>query len=180
MNGQDRNERLRRAAIAGAVVALTVSLSGCLPNTSQPWFTTPIEWSGGDRYVEDPTGPQHEDLTTTVRLIDGQRARLVDFPQGTTRTDDNGDLCLDVSGTARYTGEATWSVRNGYTIVLTFGDSSVFVSANAGRFAKQDWTALGFDECGDGAIWSIGYACGNSGYGGPGESGAFRERCQDT
>ncbi|MEO8094017.1 MAG: hypothetical protein ABI632_03690, partial [Pseudolysinimonas sp.] len=109
-----------------------------MPSSSEPWFAAPIEWKGGLRTVDGEIG---QTVTTSVQLLDGTRARLVDFPQGVTRQQDDGLLCLDLASAERYTGEATWANRNGYSIVLTFGESSVILSADTGRFGTQDWTS---------------------------------------
>lgn len=159
----------RLGAAASILAAITVSLAGCLP--SSPDFTTPMAWRGGSRQV----AAESASVTTSVQLLDGQRATLVDFPQGVTRELDGGYVCLDLSTEERYTGEATWSNRNGYSIVLTFGESSIVVSSDAARFGGQDWSVLRLHECTSDAYWYLQYFCGESGYGDT--TGPYRHPC---
>jgi hypothetical protein len=147
-------------------VATMVALAGCV-STPKVWFTTPIGWGSG--YTE----LQGQSPTTTgnpieLQLVDDTHAELTDFPQGISSKDEDGYFCLDVSTTRRYTGPATWSNRNGFSLRLTFADSSIVVSSIAARFRAQDWTGLQFDECGHGDMWALSLTCGVPGYGGPG------------
>jgi len=152
--------------LAGLVVVLL--LAGCAPDKTVPWFTTPIAWGKGYRVtVRKPADIKY--VPTTVELTDRTHAQLTSFPQGRTRKDSKGYLCLDVSTQSRYSGKATWSNLNVRTIVLKFPGSSVSVSADSSGLGDQDWTSLMFNECGTGANWGLSLECGIPGYGGPGK-----------
>jgi hypothetical protein len=140
--------RARRYALVGMFATVLVSLAACVP--SAPEFTTPTAWSGGIRQIGDDS----EQVTTSVQLLDNEHATVTDFPQGTSRDTKDGLVCLDLSTEDRYTGDVTWSNRNGFSIVLSFGDSSVVVGANA-SFGKQDWSEVGFRECASDALWTL-------------------------
>jgi hypothetical protein len=161
--------RVPRTAVAVGVLMLAAlfALTGCA-NTSTTWFTTPIAWGHGYRQAVDSTSvPTY--LPTEVELIDGDHAKLVDFPQGTTRKDKDGSLCLDVSTSERYTGPAVWSNRNGVTLTLKYANSSVVLSSVGARMQGEDWTTVQFVECTSKAHWYLSMQCGIPGYGGPGQ-----------
>jgi hypothetical protein len=138
----------RRYVLVGIFATILVSLTGCLPSALD--FTTPAAWSGGTREI----GDESERITAAIQLLDDRRAILKDFPQGTSRVTEDGLVCLDVSTSERYSGDATWSNRNGFSMALTFGDSTVVVSSDA-SFGDQDWLEARMRECTSDALWTL-------------------------
>lgn len=164
----------RQSGRALLVLILVGALVGCSPASKAPWFTAPIEWGQG--YTQSAQKPfPIETVSTAVRVSDGKVAQLTDFPEGTTGTDKKGDVCLKVSSDERYTGSATWSNRDGYSIVLAFGTSSVTVTADNAGLGDQDWSGMIFNECSSGVHWYLPVQCGNPGYGGPGDKNKMVE-----
>jgi|GEM_PF-5410214 len=157
MNRRTR-DGVRRSVLSLLLISLFALLTACVGLIPLA-FQAPIVWKGGYRYA----GPVLEPIQTTVALRPDGTALLKDFPQGTSRTSDK-QTCLDVSTETRFTGEAKWSTVSGYSIRLTFSDSSVMVS-DGGKFGSQDWSRLKFGACNADVHWDIGIFCGDSGYG---------------
>ena len=136
----------RRVVAAVAAIATLSTLTGCL-SWAQPTLPTPARWQGGESFP-----------TTSVVLEGDGLARLVDFPKGVTRPNEDGRPCLDISGPSTFTGEATWRSLNAYAIEVQFDESVVTISSGPAVFGSQDWTELGWTECDSEVIWILGAA----------------------
>ncbi|AMB58897.1 hypothetical protein AWU67_08465 [Microterricola viridarii] len=111
-----------------------------------------------------------------VELFEDGAARVTGFPRGRSVQDEEGYFCIDGPTDERYTGDATWEVRNRFSFFISFGDSKVLVSSGS-RFGEQDWTTIRFDSCVEERRWDFSYVCGDSGYGPDDGDLVFREEC---
>ncbi|SIN73264.1 hypothetical protein SAMN05443544_0626 [Agromyces cerinus subsp. cerinus] len=72
-----------------------------------------------------------------VELFDDGRASLTGFPVGRSVREGSGAYCIDGFTDERYTGEATWEVRNQFSFFVDFDESRILVSGDA-QFGEQD------------------------------------------
>jgi hypothetical protein len=159
----------RLSIIAIAAAAVISGLVGCAPDT--PEFVPPMVWAADEYYRPGESIRDH----VVVRVFDDGRARVQDFPVGRSVQEDSGTYCIDGLTDERYSGDATWEVRNGFSFWMTFDDSRVLVSGD-GQFGEQDWSTIGFNGC-DGERWDFAYVCGDSRYGGDDNTTTFRDEC---
>lgn len=146
------------------MIVAVVLLAGCV--SSGPEFSTPIGWARGKIISDAVPAVPDEDVPTSLRLMDDGTAWLIDFPQGKTIERDDGTVCLDVSTSDRYTGDATWSAVTSHRFKLTFGDSLVHVSAGDAYFGDQNWQQIRIFGCGSPRnTWWMGLECGDTGSG---------------
>lgn len=137
-------------------------LTGCA--STYPEFTTPIEWGNGSLYTFDDEGQHEGDFVGSVRLLGEGKAVISGFPQGTSATDEDGQVCFEPSPGGLYSGQATWSAVTSHRFSLTFNDSQIEVSAGPARFGSQNWSEIRFVECGArGSEWWLFINCGNEG-----------------
>jgi hypothetical protein len=171
---------IRRALAVGAAVAAAVLLlSGCAAQSSRPTFRTPIEWGGVQKASLDMN-----DVSTSLRLMDKDRAEVVDFPRGTVsseKSDGETYTCLDRSSVSPYSGMATWVATGADEIDVKFGRSSIPVFADSDGYIGRtaDWGDVRISECGPGAEgneWILGWVCG---YAGKTDDGNLSETCRD-
>lgn len=105
------------------------------------------------------------------------KALLTNFPQGRS-VSEGGLYCVTSVEDERYSGEATWEARNGYSLFLRFDESEILVSSGTQKFGGQDWTVVQFTACESEQWWELGYVCGDSGYGRDDrEPPVFRDEC---
>ena len=138
------NTGLRFISVAVASTLLVIATAGCVAS-ARPSFQTPARWQGGQTFP-----------TTAITLQDHDRAQVADFPQGVTRADGAGHPCLDVSAPDRYTGAATWTALDAYSVQVQFEDSDITISSGPAFLGSQDWTELRWKECETGQIWTLG------------------------
>jgi hypothetical protein len=121
-------------------------------------------------------------VSTSLRLVDGTRARLVDFPPGTVGTekyDGEAEVCLNRSSAHLYTETATWKADGAGELTVTFGKSSVVVFSDTDGYIGRtpDWDAAQISECGadaDGAERILQWDCG---FAGTTDAGGLTARC---
>jgi hypothetical protein len=160
--------KMRRASVFLVCSMVVGVLAGCAqhPSDHVPWFSTPIAWGDAYRKADGKSAP-FTPVAATVRLDSGGKAELADFATGRTVSGKDGRKCLMVEAQDSYSGPATWSSRNAYSVVLKFAGSAVEVQSGTSGFGDQDWSGLTILECASGATWGFTVQCGNPGYGGP-------------
>lgn len=154
-------------------MVLAGALSACSP-AEMPEFVPPIVWD--NEYAQGGRVPDR----VAVELHEDGQARLTGFPQGRSVEGDEGYYCIDgfAPERERYTGEATWEARTGYSFFVKFGDSKILVSGESRWLGGQDWTEIAFEACGTPPLrWDLGYVCGDSGYGPDDGDPVFRDEC---
>ena len=164
---------------SAAIVAMTLTLSGCSAQSSEPVFRPAIEWGGTQNASLDGN-----DVSTSLRLTDKGRAEVVDFPRGTTgseTSDGETYACLDRSSASLFSGLATWVANGAGEVDVKFGKSSVPVFADTDGYIGRtaDWGAVRISECGpdaDGSEFILEWVCG---YVGKTDDGDFTESCRN-
>lgn len=124
---------LIRVVLMTAAVGMILATAGCV-SWIPPDIQTPASWQGVEALS-----------TTVVTLQSDNAANLIDFPQGVTQLDENGDPCLAATG-ANYTGEAHWRPLDPYAIEIRFEDSAVTISSAPPVLGSQDWSELRWRE----------------------------------
>lgn len=165
---------VRRLLVTIAVAGIAVSLAGCAP-AAIPDFVPPIVWEGHTSYSPGGRAPDN----VKIELAETGAARLTNFPQGRSVHDEEGFFCISDLQQDRFTGEATWEARNGFSLFVRFADSEILVSSETVPFGGQDWTEVLFASCDTEQMWNLGYECGDSGYGSGDETiPGFAEECR--
>lgn len=171
-----RGDRRGCLALAALLAVGTVGLSGCAVTAD---FTPPMVWTADnldEQSIAAPDLPLPDEMSIVIE--DGGTAHVSSFPLGKTTEFDPPAICHPLESSNWFTGDATWTLRNDHSIAITYADSEIVLVAETGFVGDDDWTELQFNPCGTDILWTLGYVCGRSGYGGPDNPApVFHQRC---